>query len=66
MVNEVLCDIVSRYVYIYLDNILIFTRTLEEHILHGLRVIHCLLENQLNMKAERCELHRSAIQFPSC
>ena len=32
LVNDVLCDVINLYVFVYLDNILIFSESMEEHI----------------------------------
>lgn len=45
----------------YLDDILIFSRTLEEHHVHVRSVLQRLLDNRLYVKAEKCEFHASSI-----
>lgn len=47
MVDDVLRDFVNRCVFVYLDDILIFSRTLAEHQAHVRQVLQCLLENRL-------------------
>lgn len=63
LVNDVLQDLLNRFVFIYLDDILFFSRSAQEHVLHVRQVLQRLLENQLLVKAEKCEFHRSAISF---
>ncbi|SJL16283.1 uncharacterized protein ARMOST_19803 [Armillaria ostoyae] len=56
MMNDIFKDLISEgKVTIYLDNILIFTRTLEEHRCIIQRVLQRLRENKLFLKAEKCE-----------
>lgn len=59
LVNDMLHDMVSRFMYIYLDDILIFSETLEENIQH----VHKVIQHQLYLKAENCEFHRFSVQF---
>lgn len=51
------------FVFVYLDDSLIFSRTLEEHHFHVRSVLERLLENRLYMKAEKCEFHASSVSF---
>lgn len=45
----------SQCVYVYLDDILIFSRNTEEHTHYVRQVLQGLLENKLFIKAEKCE-----------
>lgn len=53
----------NRFVFVYLDDILIFCRTPEDHFRHVRLVLQRLLENRLFVKAEKCEFHTSSISF---
>ena len=33
LVNDILCDMLNRFVFVYLDDILIFTRSAQKHVL---------------------------------
>ena len=63
LVNDVLRDVINQNVFVYLDDILIFSDTMEEHIDHVRLVLQRLLENRLFAKAEKCEFHRTTVQF---
>ena len=63
LVNDVLRDMVNRFLFVYLDNILIFSRSLPEHIQHVRAVLQRLLENQLFAKAEKCVFHQHTTSF---
>ncbi len=54
LVNDVLRDMLNILVFVYLDDILIFSNSLQEHVLHVRRVLQRLLENRLFVKAEKC------------
>lgn len=63
LVNDVLRDFLSWPVFAYLDDILIFSRTLEEHVLHVRQMLQRLLQNKLFVKAEKCEFHVDSVSF---
>uniref|UniRef100_A0A8C6PCD2 Gypsy retrotransposon integrase-like protein 1 n=1 Tax=Nothobranchius furzeri TaxID=105023 RepID=A0A8C6PCD2_NOTFU len=63
LVNTVLSDYLNKFVTVYLDDILIFSRTPEEHTGHVRAVLQRLLENRLYVKAEKCEFHAPSVKF---
>lgn len=60
--NDVLRDMLNRFVFVYTDDILIFFKTVEEHI-HIYVVLLQLCEHSLFVKAERCDFHSSLLSF---
>ncbi|KAK3545878.1 hypothetical protein QTP70_016572 [Hemibagrus guttatus] len=56
-INEIFRDIMNKYVVAYIDDILIYSKSEEEHQGHVRTVLTRLLENQLYVKAEKCEFH---------
>lgn len=63
LVNDILRDMLNLFVFVYLDDILIFSKSKKEHILHVRQVLQRLLENQLFVKAEKCDFHQSSVSF---
>ncbi|KAK3561325.1 hypothetical protein QTP86_030622 [Hemibagrus guttatus] len=63
LINEVFKDVLNKYVIAYINDILIYSSSLTEHIQHIRTVLTCLLTNHLYIKAEKCEFHRSSITF---
>uniref|UniRef100_A0A8C5N9Y2 Gypsy retrotransposon integrase-like protein 1 n=1 Tax=Gouania willdenowi TaxID=441366 RepID=A0A8C5N9Y2_GOUWI len=63
LVNDVLRDMLNRFVFVYLDDILIFSKTPSEHQQHVRMVLQRLLENKLFVKSEKCEFHVPEISF---
>ncbi|KAG1940759.1 retrotransposable element [Pimephales promelas] len=63
LINDVLHDMLNIFVFVYLDDILIFSPSLQVHIQHVRRVLQRLLENRLFVKAEKCTFHVSSISF---
>lgn len=55
--NDVLQDVLNCFLFIYIDNILIFSKSLEDHVQHVQAVLLQLLEHSLFVKAEKCEIH---------
>ena len=63
MINDILRDMINHFVFVYLDDILIFSRTTEEHVEQVRLVLRRLLDNKLYVKPEKCEFHTSDISF---
>lgn len=63
LVKDVLRDFLSHSVFVYLDDILIFSQNLEEHILHVWQVLRRLWENKMFVKQEKCEFHVPSVTF---
>ncbi len=63
LVNDVLRDMLNIFVFVYLDDILIFSPTLQVHVQHVRRVLQRLLENRLFVKAEKCMFHAQSVTF---
>ena len=47
----------------YLDDILVYSKTLEEHIRHVTEVLECLKQADLQLKPEKCEWHKEEVEF---
>lgn len=52
-----------KFVIVYIANILIYSNTIEQHIIHVHEVLSCLLKHQLFIKAEKCSFHQTTILF---
>ncbi len=63
LVNDVLRDMINVFVFVYLDDILIFSPSLQVHVQHVRRVLQRLLENRLFVKAEKCMFHSQSVTF---
>lgn len=62
-INDVFRDMVNRWVIVYIDDILIYSNSLTEHITHVRAVLQWLLSHQQYAKAEKCEFHQTAVSF---
>ncbi|KAL3533570.1 hypothetical protein ACH5RR_007091 [Cinchona calisaya] len=63
LMNKVLREFLDKFVVVYLDDIVIYSRTLEEHIQHLRRVFRVLKENQLFVKKEKCAFAEQEVPF---
>uniref|UniRef100_A0A8C6LLQ0 Gypsy retrotransposon integrase-like protein 1 n=1 Tax=Nothobranchius furzeri TaxID=105023 RepID=A0A8C6LLQ0_NOTFU len=63
LITDVLRDMLGRWVFVYLDDIMIYSRTLEEHVTHVRAVLSRLLENRLYCKLEKCAFRQETISF---
>lgn len=52
LINDVLRDFVNKFVFVYLDYILIYSNDIQTHKNHVRAVLQRLNENQLYVKAE--------------
>ncbi|KAK3506733.1 hypothetical protein QTP70_018861 [Hemibagrus guttatus] len=62
-IHEVLREFLHRCVLVYIDDILIYSRSLAEHRQHVAEVLGRLGEFQLFLKAEKCSFHQPSVQF---
>ncbi|KAK3521406.1 hypothetical protein QTP70_004345 [Hemibagrus guttatus] len=60
-INEILKDILGRYVIDYIDDILIYSRSYDEHVHHVKTVLARLLKRRFFVKGEKCEFYRETI-----
>jgi transposase InsO family protein len=61
--NDVLRDSLDQFVVIYLDDILIYSDTLEEHYEHVRSVLKRLQDADLQVKLEKCQFHVQKVEF---
>lgn len=63
LVNDALRDFISYFVFVYVNDILIFSKSRSEHMKHVRQVLQQLLENHLFVKGEKCEFHIQSVSF---
>ena len=58
LMNEVLKEFIGKFVIVYLDDILIFSKTKEEHFRHVRSVLQKLQQNELLINLKKCTFFR--------
>ncbi|XP_044052187.1 uncharacterized protein LOC122876217 [Siniperca chuatsi] len=62
-IHEVLREFLHKSVLVYINDILIYSRSLAKHRHHVAEVLECLREFQLFLKTEKCTFHQTSVQF---
>lgn len=63
LMNNVFAPYLHQFVRVYLEDILVYSKTLEEHIVHLRKVFDLLRKHQLYAKLSKCEIVKSNVQF---
>lgn len=63
MINNVLQDYLDVFVIVYLDDILIFSKTIEEHREHVHQVLRKLQEAKLLVEPDKSEFHTQRVKY---
>ncbi|KAK3572216.1 hypothetical protein QTP86_027122 [Hemibagrus guttatus] len=64
LINEVFRDLLGRGIITYIDDILVYSTSMEEHVLQVREVLARLQQqHHLYVKLEKCEFHRSMVTF---
>ncbi|KAL1023304.1 hypothetical protein UPYG_G00038970 [Umbra pygmaea] len=61
--NEVFRDLLNQSVVVYIDDILVFSSSYDQHVQHVREVLTRLRAHQLFVKAEKCQFHQRAVSF---
>jgi hypothetical protein len=59
LMNEVLKDFIGKFVIVYLDDILVFSNTKEEHFRHLKMVLRRLQQETLIVKLKKCSFMKT-------
>jgi hypothetical protein len=63
MINDALRQHLNRFVIAYLDDIMIYSKILKEHVSYVFKVLKCLNKRNLHLKLEKCEFHQEEVDF---
>jgi hypothetical protein len=61
--NDIFWEWFDDFVVIYIDNILVYSNFMEEHVEHLRKVFQKLKENKLYVKFEKCEFGVTEVDF---
>nr|CAD1837549.1 unnamed protein product [Ananas comosus var. bracteatus] len=63
LMNDVLRPFLDDFVIVYLDDILIYSRSWEEHLAHVKKVFMLLEEHQLRLNPKKCEYNKQSLVY---
>ncbi|MBW0582701.1 hypothetical protein O181_122416, partial [Austropuccinia psidii MF-1] len=63
VVNDIFADFWDIFVVVYLDDIMVFSSSLDEHVKHVASVLQKLRDNNLFAKASKCVFHSSSVEY---
>ncbi|MBW0542615.1 hypothetical protein O181_082330 [Austropuccinia psidii MF-1] len=63
LVNDIFQDLLNIYLVVYLDDIMVFSKSEEEHVTHVSTVPSRLRANNLFAKASKCLFHVSSVEY---
>ena len=63
LMNGVFREYLDKFVQVFIDDILIYSRTMEEHDEHLRLVLQCLREHKLYGKLSKCSFYQSRIHY---
>ena len=61
--NQVLGKMVGKFCFVYIDDVIIFSKTFEEHCEHVKAVLKALEEANLRAKASKCSWFQSEVEY---
>ena len=63
VMNEILKDYIGVFVLVYIDDILIYSASIEEHIKHVRIIISVLAKYGFKVKPSKCDLFKQSVKF---
>jgi hypothetical protein len=63
MINKQLYKYLDIFIVVYLDDILVYSETLEEYVQHVKKVLDKLRTAGLLLKPEKCNFHKDEVTF---
>src|ERR1700731_3970478 len=61
--NNIFSDLLDTYIVVYLNNILIYSKDLKQHIEHIREVLRRLQKNGLFLNPAKCEFHTETVEY---
>ncbi|GKB68079.1 putative nucleotidyltransferase, ribonuclease H [Tanacetum coccineum] len=63
LMNKLFHPFLDKFMVVYLDDIVVYSHTLEEHVLYLKQVFQVLLDNELYVKLEKCSFAQDVVEF---
>ncbi|GBG81906.1 hypothetical protein CBR_g34089 [Chara braunii] len=61
--NRIFHDHLDKFIIVYLDDILIFSKTVEEHVAHLDKIISLLRQHKFKINGEKCKFGRTRVLY---
>ena len=63
LMNRVFIPYVDQFVVVFIDDILVYSKSMEEHVYHLRTVLKTLRENQIYAKFSKCDFWTESVSF---
>jgi hypothetical protein len=63
LMNKVLAEVLRKYALVFFDDIIIYSKSLEEHKVHLAHVLQLLKQNNLFAKMSKCEFAKDKVEY---
>jgi len=63
LMNDIFREFLDKFVVVYLDDILVYSKTKEEHYKHLHQVLNTLRKHKLYAKISKCELFQTKVEY---
>ena len=63
VMNDVFHSFIDDFVIVYLDDILVFSNTWEEHVVHVKKILDALRKEKLYVKMSKCEFAKTSLVY---
>jgi hypothetical protein len=63
IMNDILSPFLRKFVLVFLDDILVYSPTLQDHVIHLEQVLSKLREHQLYMKRSKCSFAQHQLKY---
>ena len=63
LMNEIFRDFLDQFVIVYIDDILVYSKNMEEHAQHLEQVLQRLRDHKLYAKESKCEFAKDHVEF---
>ena len=63
VMNDLFMPFIDEFVLVYLDDILVFSRTWDEHVCHVKKVLDVLKREELHVKFSKCEFGKTSLVY---
>ena len=63
LLDHILWDYIGKFVILYIDGILLFSSTFEDHLSHVAQVLQTLRKAHLKIRIDKCQFARTSVEF---